>query len=375
VSEPSEKPYITIPDALRPRDGRFGSGPSKVPHEAMAALADAAPGFMGTSHRREGVRSVVRRIRNGVADLFSLPDGYEVLLGNGGSTLFWDAAAFGLVERRSTHLVLGEFSSKFAAVARAAPHLDEPQVCESPPGARPHRPERVEGDVYAYPHNETSTGVAVPVHRPEGDALVLVDGTSAAAGMRVDPDQFDVYYFAPQKCFASDGGLWLACCSPRAIERIERLSKERWTPVTLDLSVAIENSRLDQTYNTPALATIFLLDHQLQWMLANGGLEFSAGRCDASAGILYGWAETHEHATPFVSDAGSRSHVSATIDFDDAIDAAAVAAALRSNGIVDVEPYRKLGRNQLRIALFPSIEPDDVERLTRAIDYVIEQLG
>jgi phosphoserine aminotransferase len=346
-----------------------------VPHEAIAALADAAPGYMGTSHRREGVRSVVRRIRAGLADLFSLPEGYEVLIGNGGSTLFWDAAAFGLIERRSTHLVLGEFSSKFAAVAKAAPHLDDPQVCETPPGERAQRPEQIEGDVYAYPHNETSTGVAVPVHRPDTDALVVVDGTSAAAGMRVDPELFDVYYFAPQKCFASDGGLWLACCSPRAIERIERLTSERWAPVTLDLSVAIENSRLDQTYNTPALATIFLLDHQLQWMLANGGLEFSAGRCDTSAGILYGWADAHAHATPFVADSRSRSHVSATIDFDDTVDATALATALRSNGIVDVEPYRKLGRNQLRIALFPAVDSDDVDRLTRAIDYVIERLG
>jgi phosphoserine aminotransferase len=271
--------------------------------------------------------------------------------------------------------VLGEFSSKFAAVTKAAPHLDDPQVCETPPGETARRPETVEGDAYAYPHNETSTGVAVPVHRPDGDALVVVDGTSAAAGMRVDPENFDVYYFAPQKCFASDGGLWLACCSPRAIERVERLKAVRWVPTTLDLAVAIENSRLDQTYNTPALATIFLLDHQLQWMLANGGLEFSAGRCDASAGILYGWADAHAHATPFVADPASRSRVSATVDFDDTIDASALAAALRANGIVDVESYRKLGRNQLRIALFPAIETDDVEQLTRAIDYVIEQLA
>jgi len=372
---PSEITQIAIPDALRPRDGRFGSGPSKVPQAAMAALADAAPGFMGTSHRRDGVRSVVRRIRAGIAELFALPDGYEVLLGNGGSTLFWDAAAFGLIERRSTHLVLGEFSSKFAAVTRAAPHLDDPQVCETPPGERPQLPDRVEGDVYAYPHNETSTGVAVEVYRPAGDALVVVDGTSAAGGMRVDAANFDVYYFAPQKCFASDGGMWLACCSPAALVRIEHLTRDRWTPVTLDLSVAIENSRLEQTYNTPALATLFLLDHQLQWMLANGGMEFSAGRCDASAGILYGWADSHAHATPFVTESSARSHVSATIDFDDTVDAAALATALRANGILDVEPYRKLGRNQLRIAIFPAIEPDDVERLTRAIDYVVERLG
>jgi phosphoserine aminotransferase len=369
-------PDIKLPDAIRPRDGRFGSGPSKVPHEAVAALADAAPGYLGTSHRKDGVRNVVGRIRSGLADLFALPDGYEVLIGNGGSTFFWDAASFGLVEKRSTHLVIGEFSSKFAAVTRAAPHLDDPQVCETEPGLRPVFPDHVDGDVYAYPHNETSTGVMIPVHRPDrSEALVAVDGTSGASGMRVDASAFDVYYFAPQKCFASDGGIWLALCSPRAIERIERLhASGRWVPASLDLAIAVENSRLDQTYNTPALATIFLLDHQLQWMLANGGMEFSAGRCDTSAGIVYGWAEQHEHATPFVEDAVARSHVTATIDFDDAVDAAAVAKVLRANGVLDVEPYRKLGRNQLRIALFPSIEAEDVERLTRAIDFIIAAL-
>jgi len=372
-----EKPKIDLPAALRPRDGRFGSGPSKVPHEAVAALADAAPGYLGTSHRKEGVRAVVRRIREGLTDLFSLPTDYEVLLGNGGSTLFWDSAVFGLIERRSTHLVIGEFSSKFAAVASSAPHLDTPQICETEPGQRPVFPDHVEGDVYAYPHNETSTGVMVPVHRPDrSDALVVVDGTSGASGMRVDASAFDVYYFAPQKCFAGDGGLWLALCSPRAIERIERIhASGRWMPPTLDLSIALENSRLDQTYNTPALATIFLLDHQLQWMLANGGLEFVAGRCDSAAGIVYGWAEAHPYATPFVPDAVARSHVTATIDFHDDVDASAIAAALRVNGILDVEPYRKLGRNQLRIALFPAIDPDDIERLTHAIDYIIDRIG
>jgi phosphoserine aminotransferase len=348
-----------------------------VRDEAVAALSDAAHGFLGTSHRRPGVRSVVGRIRTGLADLFSLPDGYEILLGNGGSTLFWDAAAFGIIERKSSHLVLGEFSSKFASVTRAAPHLDDPQVCETAPGATPQLLTDVDGDVYAYPHNETSTGVAVPLHRPAGsEALVVVDGTSGAAGMRVDASLFDVYYFAPQKSFASDGGLWLAACSPRAIERIEAIKGSgRWMPPTLDLSIALENSRLDQTYNTPALATLFLLDQQLQWMLANGGLEFAANRCDASAGILYGWADAHPHATPFVTEAAARSHVTATIDFDDTVDAAAIASALRANGIVDVEPYRKLGRNQLRIALFPAIEPDDVARLTQAIDFLIERLA
>jgi len=368
---------IELPVNLRPRDGRFGSGPSKVRDEAVAALSDAAHGFLGTSHRKDAVRSVVGRIRGGVADLFSLPDGYEVLIGNGGSTLFWDAAVFGLISRRSTHVVIGEFSSKFAAAARAAPHLDEPQVCETEPGLVPRLPDHVEGDVYAYPHNETSTGVIVPVHRAAGsDALVVVDGTSAAGGMRVDPAAFDVYYFAPQKCFASDGGLWLACCSPRAVERIDAIrSSDRWMPATLDLSIALENSRLDQTYNTPALATLFLLDQQLQWMLANGGMEFTAGRCDASAGTVYGWAASHPHATPFVTDSASRSHVTATIDFDEAVDASAIASALRANGVVDVEPYRKLGRNQLRIALFPAIDPEDVDLLTRAIDYIIGRLG
>lgn len=367
---------IDLPLDLRPRDGRFGSGPSKVRDEAVAALADAAHGYLGTSHRREGVKSVVRRIREGLTELFALPDGYEVLLANGGTTAFWDAAAFGLIERRSSHVVIGEFSSKFAAVTARAPHLDEPQVRETPPGEAPVPIDDVEGDVYAYPHNETSTGVMVPLHRPPGsDALVLVDATSAAGGLRANAAGFDVYYFAPQKCFASDGGLWLALCSPAALSRIERLKASgRWMPTTLDLSVAVENSRLDQTYNTPALATLFLLEHQLQWMLASGGLEFAARRSDTSAGIVYGWADAHEHATPFVRDPAYRSNVTATIDFDDAVDAAALAAALRANGIVDVEPYRKLGRNQLRIALFPAIEPEDVRVLTRAIDYLLERM-
>ncbi len=369
--------HIELPVELRPRDGRFGSGPSKVRDEAVAALADVAHGYLGTSHRREAVRSVVRHIREGLTELFALPTGYEVLLANGGTTAFWDAAAFGLVEQRSSHVVIGEFSSKFAAVARHAPHLDEPQVCETAPGKTPRTLDRVEGDVYAYPHNETSTGVMVPMHRPAGsDALVLVDATSAAGGLRTDAAAFDVYYFAPQKCFASDGGLWLALCSPAAISRIETLKAGgRWMPPTLDLSITLENSRLEQTYNTPALATLFLFDQQLQWMLGHGGLEFAAARSDTSAGIVYGWADAHQHATPFVSDPASRSHVTATIDFDDTVDAAALAAALRANGIVDVEPYRKLGRNQLRIALFPAIDPDDVRLLTQSIDYLLERMG
>ncbi|HTL87075.1 MAG TPA: phosphoserine transaminase [Acidimicrobiia bacterium] len=368
---------ITLPAELRPSDGRFGSGPSKVPTAAARALADIAPTYLGTSHRREGVRSVVRRVREGLTSLYALPDGYEVLLSNGGTTSFWDAAAFGLIEARSSHVVIGEFSSKFAAVTRAAPHLGEPQVCESEPGSAPRTINSVEGDVYAYPHNETSTGVMMPLHRPQNsDALVLVDATSASGGLRANADAFDVYYFAPQKCFASDGGLWLALCSPAAIERIERVhASERWIPPSLDLSIVVENSRLEQTYNTPSLATLFLLDQQLQWMLANGGIEFAAGRCDTSAAAVYGWADAHPVASPFVAEPAYRSHVTATIDFDQSVDAAALAAALRSNGIVDVEPYRKLGRNQLRIALFPAIEPADVEILTRAIDYLMERMS
>jgi phosphoserine aminotransferase len=367
---------VLLPPELLPRDGRFGSGPSKVRDDAVDALAAAAHGYLGTSHRRDGVKSVVARIRAGLAALFSLPDGYEVLVGLGGSTAFWDAAAFGLIERKSTHLVLGEFSAKFAAVTRDAPHLDDPLVLETAPGETVHPAGTIEGDVYAYPHNETSTGVMVPVHRAPGpDALVVVDGTSAAGGMRVDARAFDVYYFAPQKCFASDGGLWFALCSPAAVERIERVhASNRWMPATLDLSIALENSRLDQTYNTPALATLFLLDRQLQWMLDGGGLDFAAGRCDRSAATMYGWADRHELATPFVKDDAARSRVTATIDFDTRVDAAALAAALRANGIVDVEPYRKLGRNQLRIALFPAIDPDDVATLTRAIDFLLERV-
>jgi phosphoserine aminotransferase len=366
---------IVLPPELLPSDGRFGSGPSKVRDEAVSALAAAAHEFLGTSHRRDGVRSVVADVRRGLHELFALPAGYEVLVGLGGSTTFWDAAAFGLVEHRSTHMVIGEFSSKFAQVTLSAPHLDDPQVCETAPGETPVQPDRIDGDVYAYPHNETSTGVKVPVHRGQGGALVVVDGTSAAGGMRVDPRSFDVYYFAPQKCFASDGGLWLALCSPAAIERIGRLHGTRYVPATLDLSVVVENSRLEQTYNTPALATIFLLDRQLKWMLANGGLEFAAGRCDRSAAIVYGWAEGHKYAAPFVKEAADRSSVTATIDFDDRIDAARLTAVLRANGIVDTEPYRKLGRNQIRIALFPAIEPDDVATLTHAIDFVLERMA
>jgi phosphoserine aminotransferase len=320
----------------------------------------------------------VGALRNHVAELLSLPDGYEVLLSNGGTTAFWDAATFGLIEERSQHAVHGEFSSKFAAAAAAAPHLGDPEVIEAPAGtaAAPRASDGI--DVYALTHNETSTGVAMPLVRPAGaddDALVAVDATSAAGGLRFDPRVVDVYYFAPQKCLGSDGGLWIAAVSPRAVERIERIGASgRWCPAFLDLTTALTSSRKDQTYNTPALATIFLANQQLRWILDNGGLDFSAGRCDRSAAHLYGWADAHELATPFVEDAALRSHVVGTIDFDESVDAARLAAVLRANGIVDTEPYRKLGRNQLRIAMFPAIEPSDVEALTRCIDFVLERL-
>ena len=370
-------PNIDLPADLRPSDGRFGSGPSKVRPEPVAALAAAAPTYLGTSHRQAGVRSVVHRLREGLTQLFSLPEGYEVTLGNGGTTAFWDAAAFGLVERRAQHLSFGEFSSKFAAVTAAAPFLDAPEVIESPPGTHPEVEPNPDVDVYAFPHNETSTGVAMEVRRPAGaDGLVLVDATSGAAGLGVDPSQFDTYYFAPQKGFASDGGLWVAVLSPAAVERIARIKASgRWAPPFLDLSIAVENSRLDQTYNTPALATLFLMVEQLEWILDQGGLDWSTARCDRSAEIVYGWAEASAYATPFVADKGDRSHVVATIDLDAELDAPTVSKVLRANGIVDTESYRKLGRNQLRLAMFPAIEPDDLARLTGAIDFIAERLG
>jgi phosphoserine aminotransferase len=372
VTEPTE---IRIPSALLPADGRFGSGPSKVRTEAVAALAATGARYLGTSHRQAGVRSLVGRVRAGLADLFALPDGYEVVLGNGGSTAFWDAAAFCLVERRAEHLVFGEFSAKFAAVTAGAPFLADPLVVESDPGTHPELRADASVDAYAYPHNETSTGVMTDVRRPEGaDGLVLVDATSAAGGLRVDSAQFDVYYFAPQKCFAGDGGLWIALCSPDAVERIERLrGADRWVPPSISLPIALDNSRLDQTYNTPALASLWFLVDTIEWMLANGGLEFAASRCDRSAEIVYGWAETTACTTPFAAKPSERSHVNATIDFD-GVDANTIAAVLRANGVVDTESYRKLGRNQLRIAMYPAIEPDDVATLTRAIDFVVAEL-
>ena len=363
-----------IPAGLRPADGRFGCGPSKVRPEALAALADRAA-LMGTSHRQAPVRDLVGGIRAGLGELFSLPDGYEVALGNGGTTAFWESAAAWLVRSRSLHLTYGEFSQKFAKATAAAPFLADPIVIEAEPGDAPQPAADPAADALAWAHNETSTGVMVDVRRPEdaGGALVLIDATSGAGGLPVDVSQADAYYFAPQKGFASDGGLWLALLSPAAIARIEELdgAGERWQPAFLSLQTAIENSRKQQTYNTPALATLILLGDQIEWMLANGGLEWCVRRTSNSSGRLYGWAERSEFATPFVADPAKRSLVVGTIDFADSVDAAALAAALRANGIVDVEPYRKLGRNQLRIGMFPAVEPDDVEALTACIDWVV----
>jgi phosphoserine aminotransferase len=367
---------ITIPEDLKPADGRFGSGPSKVRPEAAQALADAAVSWMGTSHRQDPVKRVVGSVRSGLTELFGLPDGWEIVLGNGGTTLFWDAATFHLVEEHSQHLVFGEFSSKFADCVAAAPFLKDPEVVESATGTHPTPHASADIDLYALTHNETSTGVMMELRRPAGSTgIVAVDATSGAGGLRWDPSQVDVYYFAPQKSFASDGGLWLAACSPAGVERIERLSSSgRWTPAILDLGIALENSRKDQTYNTPALSTLFLLDQQVQWFNGHGGLEWSAGRSDASATNLYGWAESREWATPFVANPDQRSHVVGTIDLDAAIDATVVSTVLRRNGIVDTDSYRKLGRNQLRIAMFPAIDPDDIAALTRCIDHVVERL-
>ncbi|MGB7686266.1 MAG: phosphoserine transaminase [Solirubrobacterales bacterium] len=363
-----------IPTELKPADGRFGCGPSKVRPEALAALAGQAD-LMGTSHRQAPVRDVVRRVRSGLADLFSLPDGYEVILGNGGTTAFWEAATAWLVRERALHLTYGEFSQKFAKATAAAPFLDDPILVEADPGDAPDPVADPAADVLAWAHNETSTGVMVGVNRPEGagDSQVLIDATSGAAGLPVDVSQADAYYFAPQKGLGGDGGLWLALLSPAAIARIEELdgSADRWQPAFLSLQTALENSRKEQTYNTPALATLLLLADQVEWMLERGGLEWCVGRTSESSGRLYGWAERSELATPFVTDPTKRSLVVGTIDFADSVDAAALAATLRANGIVDVEPYRKLGRNQLRIGMFPAVEPDDVEALTACIDWVL----
>ena len=369
---------IEIPADLRPADGRFGCGPSKVRPEQLDALTEWGARYLGTSHRQSPVRSVVGRIRSGLSELFSLPDGYEVVLGNGGTTAFWDIAAFGLVRERSQHLVFGEFSAKFAKVTGAAPWLAEPAVISAPVGSHP-RPSAAPGvDAYALTHNETSTGVAMPVARVPGaddGALVLVDATSGAGGLPVSVAEADVYYFAPQKCFAADGGLWIALMSPAALARVAEIAGSgRYIPEFFSLPTAIDNARKDQTYNTPSLATLVLMASQVDWLLGNGGLDWACARTADSSSRLYTWAEKSPFATPFVADPAQRSQVVGTIDFAEGVDAAAAAATLRANGIVDTEPYRKLGRNQLRIGMFPAVDPADVEALTVCIDYVLERL-
>ena len=371
---------IVIPDEIKPADGRFGAGPSKIPVGALEALAATGTSLMGTSHRQAPVRNLVGRVREGLGDLFTLPDGYEVVLGNGGATAFWDIATFGLIREKSQHLSFGEFSSKFAKAAAAAPFLAEPTIITSDPGSLPS-PRAEDGvDAYAWAHNETSTAVMAPIQRPErtgatDDSLVLIDATSGAGGLPVDLSQVDAYYFAPQKAFASDGGLWVALMSPAALERAASIAaSDRWVPAFLDLPTAIDNSAKNQTYNTPSVATLFLMAEQLDAMNSLGGLEAMVKRTTRSSEALYGWAERTSYTTPYVAEPAHRSLVIGTIDFDDSVSADTVAATLRANGIVDTEPYRKLGRNQLRIAMYPAIDPADVEALTECVDFVVRQL-
>jgi len=368
---------LTIPDNIKPGDGRFGSGPSKVRPEQLQALSTSAAALFGTSHRQAPVKDLVGRVRDGLRHYFSVPDGYEVVLGNGGATAFWDAAAFGLIDKRSLHLSYGEFSSKFAAAVAKNPFVGEPIIVKADPGSAPEPQTDPSVDVIAWAHNETSTGVAVPVTRPDGsgDALIVIDATSGAGGLPVDVADTDAYYFAPQKNFASDGGLWLAILSPAALGRIEAIAASgRWVPDFLSLPIAVENSLKNQTYNTPAIGTLVLLAEQIDWLLGNGGLDWAVKRTADSSQRLYSWAQDRPYTTPFVAEARLRSQVVGTIDFNDDVDAAAVAKVLRANGIVDTEPYRKLGRNQLRVAMFPAIEPDDVSALTECIDWVVERL-
>jgi phosphoserine aminotransferase len=390
-SPQAQDAQLLIPPELKPADGRFGCGPSKVRPEALARLASEGAALMGTSHRQKPVKGLVGEIRAGLAELFSLPEGYEIALGNGGATAFWDAASFGLIERRALHLSFGEFSQKFATVTSEAPFLEDPAIVKAEPGSAPGAEQLeaalagVDGDVdaIAWAHNETSTGVMTPVLRPAGtprggaqanEALILIDATSGAGGLPLDVSQADAYYFAPQKSFAGDGGLWAVLLSPASLERIARIaSSKRFTPASLSLPIALENSRKDQTYNTPAVATLFLLADQIRWMLEQGGLDWCVSRTSESSGHLYEWAERSDYATPFVAAPANRSLVVGTIDFDERVDAPQVAKTLRANGIVDVEPYRKLGRNQLRVGMFPAIEPDDVRALTACIDWVVER--
>jgi phosphoserine aminotransferase len=378
MTKAADPTTLELPAELKPSDGRFGCGPSKVRPAQVEALAAVGAELLGTSHRQKPVKSLVGRVRSGLRELFGLPDGYEVVLGNGGTTAFWDAAAFGLIRERSLHLTFGEFSGKFAKVTEGAPFLGDPVIVKAEPGDAP-TPAAADGvDAIAWAHNETSTGVMVPVTRPAGSdgSLVLIDATSGAAGLPVSPEEFDVYYFAPQKCFASDGGLWIALMSPDAVARVNEIgASDRWVPEFLSLPVALDNSTKDQTYNTPAVATLFLLAEQIDWILGNGGLDWAVKRTLDSSSRLYSWAEQTAYTTPFVTNPEHRSQVVGTVDFTAEVDAATVAKVLRANGIVDVEPYRKLGRNQLRVGMFPAIEPDDVTALTRCVDWVVERLS
>jgi phosphoserine aminotransferase len=368
---------LTIPEDIKPRDGRFGSGPSKVRPEQLQALATSSAGLFGTSHRQAPVKNLVGRVRKGLAEYFSLPDGYEVILGNGGATAFWDAAAFGLIDKRSLHLAYGEFSTKFSSAVAKNPFIGDPIVIKAEPGSAPEPQGDPSVDVIAWAHNETSTGVAVPISRPadSGEALIVIDATSGAGGLPVDISETDAYYFAPQKNFASDGGLWLAILSPAALSRIEAIAASgRWVPDFLSLPIAVENSLKDQTYNTPAIGTLVLLTEQIDWLIGNGGLDWAVKRTADSSQRLYSWAQERPYTTPFVAEPRLRSQVVGTIDFVDDVDAGAIAKVLRANEIVDTEPYRKLGRNQLRVAMFPAVEPDDVSALTACIDWVVERL-
>lgn len=368
--------FPVLPEEFQPGDGRFGCGPSKVRPAQIQAIVDGGTSIMGTSHRQSAVKNVVGEVREGLAELFQLPEGYEIVLSLGGATAFWDAATFGLIEKKSAHLTYGEFSSKFAKASKMAPWLDAPQIIEAEPGSAPEVVAGEEGvDLIGWAHNETSTGTMVPVTRPAGSEgqLVAIDATSGAGGLPVDMSQADVYYFSPQKCFASDGGIWLAAMSPAAIERIEKInSSDRFIPAFLNLQTAVDNSRKNQTYNTPAVGTLLMLADQVKWMNANGGLDGMVARTTESSSHLYNWAENRAEATPFVTDAAKRSLVVGTIDFEDNIDAAQIAKVLRANGILDIEPYRKLGRNQLRIGMFPAIDPEDIRHLTGAIDWVLD---
>ncbi|WP_436493523.1 phosphoserine transaminase [Actinokineospora sp. HUAS TT18] len=378
MTQTADPSTLVLPADLQPSDGRFGCGPSKVRPEQVAALASAGAELLGTSHRQKPVKSLVGRVRTGLRELFSVPDDYEVVLGNGGATAFWDIASFGLIRERSQHFTNGEFSSKFAAATKGAPFLGDPIVVKADPGTAPEIVYAEGADLVGWAQNETSTGVQMPVVRPagSGDALIAVDATSGAGGLPVNVADADVYYFGPQKCFAADGGLWLALMSPAALARAAEIgASDRWIPEFLSLTTAIDNSTKDQTYNTPAISTLFLLAEQIDWMLSNGGLDWTVARTKDSSTRLYSWAEERDFTTPYVADPAHRSQVVGTIDFADSIDAAVVAKVLRANGIVDVEPYRKLGRNQLRVAMFPAIEPDDISTLTGAIDWVVEQLG